>query len=286
MKKGLFIMLLAAWAGAGYAQEDTTAKKNEPKAEKDTIRVGNILIIRTPGSKDSDYDDDHSDSYHYKRHRSDRVTTNWMIVDLGYSGFTDNTDYSSPEAQAFLHNPNGTPLYKGDFNIKGTRISNFSLWFFMQRRNLYKGIINLKYGIGIENNNYYYKTPITYVDGATPYVFRDSVSFGKNKIALDYLTVPLMINFNTNPDRHSGGFTISFGVSGGWLYSSRQKQESDERGKKKNKTDFNFSNWKAAYIAELGLGPIKIYGSYAITKMHEFAIDQRPYNVGLRLSVD
>ena len=278
-------MLLAAWAGTSYAQEDTTAKKSEQPAAKDTIRVGNILIIKSPGSKDSDYDHD-NDSYHYKRNRNDRVTTNWIIIDLGYSGFTDNTNYNSPEAQAFLHNPNGTPLYEGDFNIKGTRISNFSLWFFMQRRNLYKGIINLKYGIGIENNNYYYKTPITYVDGATPYVFRDSISFSKNKIALDYLTVPLMINFNTNPDRHNGGFTISFGVSGGWLYASRQKQESDERGKKKNKTDFNFTNWKAAYIAELGLGPIKIYGSYAITKMHEFAIDRRPYNVGLRLSVE
>ena len=38
----------------------------------------------------------------------------------------------------------------------------------MQRVNIYKHVVNLKYGFGIETNNYFYKTPITYVDGASP----------------------------------------------------------------------------------------------------------------------
>jgi hypothetical protein len=209
-----------------------------------------------------------------------------LIVDIGYSGFDDRTDYSSAEAQAFLQNPLGGPLYEGDFSTKGIGISNFSLWFFMQKLNLYKHVINLKYGFGIENNNYYYKTPITYVDGGTVYVKRDDVLFSKNKLAVDYFTAPMMVNINTTPDARNGGLQISFGVSAGFLYSARQKQISDERGKQKDKTDFNLERWKLAYVGELGLGPVKLFGSYAFTPLHKYGVEQFPYNVGIRLSAE
>ena len=44
----------------------------------------------------------------------------------------------------------------------------------------------------------------------------------KNKLAADYLTVPLMVNFNFTPERRNG-FGFSAGVSAGYLYSARQK---------------------------------------------------------------
>jgi hypothetical protein len=155
----------------------------------------------------------------------------------------------------------------------------------MQRRNIYKHVINLKYGFGIENNNYYYKNPITYVEGITPQVKRDTVIFSKNKLAADFFTAPVMININTTPNNHKyGGFQVSFGMSVGYLYSARQKQISDERGKQKNKTDFNLERWKLAYIGEVGLGPVRLYGSYAWTPIHQNGVDQHPFTVGLRFS--
>lgn len=277
-------MLCTAWACNSFAQEDTTAKKIEPNEEGDTIRVGNIIIIKKGNGHSNDYNHSDNQSYKHRRYKKDNVTTNWCVVDIGYSGINDQTDYSSQEAQEFIHNATNPPVNEGDFAIKGARISNFNLWFFIQRRNIYKNIINLKYGFGIENNNYYYKTPITYIDGGNPYVIRDSVSFSNNKIAADFFTVPIMININTNPNSRHGGFNISFGVSAGFLYSARQKQKSDERGKQKQKTDFNLESWKVAYVAELGLGPVKFYGSYGITPIHEYGVEHIPYNVGIRLS--
>jgi len=267
------------------AQEDTTAKKAAPPTESDTIRVGNIIIVKKGDGTRKDYDDDNNhESYKYRRSKKDNVSTNWFVVDIGYSGFNDQTDYNSQEAQEFIPNAGNPPVNKGDFAIKGAKVSNFNLWFFMQRRNIYKHIINLKYGFGIENNNYYYKTPITYVDGGNPYVIRDTVSFSKNKIAADFFTVPVMININTSPNSRHGGFNFSFGISAGYLYSARQKQKSDARGKQKQKTDFNLESWKVAYVGELGLGPVKFYGSYSITPIHQYGVDQRPYNVGIRFS--
>ncbi len=272
-------MLLGACYQAGFAQEDSTkAKENE----SDTIRVGGIIIIKKGGNNNDDINKNYH-RYNYRKTKSN-ITTNWMIVDLGFSGFDDKTDYSSAEAQAYLQNPNGQPLQSGDFSYKGTKISNFSLWFFMQRVNIYKHVINLKYGFGIENNNYYYKTPITYVEGANPVVKRDTLIFSKNKLATDFFTAPIMININTTPNARYGGFQISFGISAGYLYSARQKQISDERGKQKNKTDFNLERWKLAYVGEVGLGPVRLFGSYAWTPLHKYGVEQYPFNVGVRFS--
>jgi Outer membrane protein beta-barrel domain len=274
------IMLTAACIQAGFAQDDST----KTAQESDTIRVGSIIIIKKGGDK-SEYDVyKDKDNYKRKYHRKSNITTNWLIFDIGYSGFNDRTDYGGAEAQAFLQNPNGTPLNSGDFSIRGSRISNFNLWLFMQKLNLHKHVINLKYGFGIENTNFFYKTPLTYIDGGTVYVKRDDVTFSKNKIAADYFTAPLMLNFSTNPDRKNGGLQLSIGVSGGILYSARQKQESDERGKQKQKTDFNLDRWKAAWVAELGLGPVKLYGSYSINTLHKYGVEQYPWLAGIRFS--
>jgi len=288
MKKVLFVLLLAAGIQTSYAQEDTTILKKEIPEESDTIRVGGIIIIKKKGDDgDNEYKVAPENKYRHKNnYKRENITTNWLIFDVGYSGYNDKTDFSTPEAQDFLRFQNGNPATKGDYSLRAGRISNFNLWFFMQRVNIYKHVVNLKYGFGIETNNYFYKTPITYVDGSSPFTFRDSVNFSRNKIAADFFTVPVMININTNPNAGRwGGFQISFGVSGGYLYASRQKQVSNERGKQKQRTDFNLNKWKVTYVAELGLGPIRLYGSYSMTTLHTFGLDQYPYNIGVRVNL-
>lgn len=274
----IMFMLMGACMQAGFAQDDST----KTAQEGDTIRVGSIIIIKK-GGEQSNYDVYKDKSYH-RTYKKSNITTNWLIFDVGYSGFNDRTDYGAASTQAFLQNPNGIPLNSGDFSIRGIRISNFNLWLFMQKLNMYKHVVNLKYGFGIETTNFFYKTPITYVDGGTVYVRRDTVSFSKNKLAADYFTAPIMINFSTNPDRKNGGVQISVGVSGGILYSARQRQISSERGKQKNKTDFNLERWKAAWVAEVGLGPVKLYGSYSINPLHKYGVEQYPWLAGIRFS--
>jgi hypothetical protein len=117
-----------------------------------------------------------------------------------------------------------------------------------------------------------------------PFIFRDSISFTKNKLAADYLTVPLMLNFSTTPNNDKKALSISFGVSAGYLYSQRNKQKSEERGKEKNKGDYDLNRFKFSYVGELGLGPVKLYGSYSPKSMYDRGMDVRPYTFGIRLS--
>ena len=165
----------------------------------------------------------------------------------------------------------------------------------MQRIKLGDPHLNLKYGVGLEMNNYRYKSSVSYKEGGivpytagtstnAPFIFRDSISFTKNKLAADYLTVPLMLNFVSNPENKKKGISLSAGVSAGYLYSQRNKQKSGERGKDHNKGDYDMERFKLSYVGELGLGSVRFYGSYSPKSMYEHSLDMRPYTIGFRFS--
>jgi hypothetical protein len=114
-------------------------------------------------------------------------------------------------------------------------------------------------------------------------VILDTITYSKNKLACDYLTIPLMLDFNFTPHKRRV-FGISLGISAGYLYSSRQKLISSQNGKQKFHDPFDLNPWKISYIGELQLGPIKLYGSYATQSMFKKGLDQIPYTFGIRLS--
>jgi len=277
MKRMIMYVLVSTYSMAVLAQQDST--RNE-STSVDTIRVGNFIIIKKEANGNTNVDISRQPG---KARPKKNIRTNWWIVDLGYAGFNDITDYNSAGAKAFMPNAGSTPINAGDFSLGSFRVSNFNLWFFMRTHNLSRHVLNLKYGFGIESNNYFYKTNLTYVDGANPYVIRDNVDFSKNKLVASYLTVPLMLNINTAPNERRKALQISAGVSTGLLYRARQKQISDDRGKQKQSTNFNLERWKMSLVGELGLGPVKFYGSYALTPLHRYGVEQLPYNVGIRL---
>jgi hypothetical protein len=272
------------------APEDTSGKGAKTQ---DTIRINEQMFIIGNGigkSLDKIIDEGVKDvdikkiGYSLKntfKKKPKKVSTSWFGFDIGFAGYNDQTNYSSVEAQNFLRPASLVPNRAGNYALRTSRVSNFNLWFFMQRLSVVKSVVNLKYGLGIESNNYFLKTGITYVDGADVYTTDKGAIFSKNKLVANYLTVPLMVNINTNPSKVKKGFQISAGVSGGYLIGARQKQKSAS-GMDKNKTDFNFEQFKLAYVGELGLGPVKLYGSYSMTPLHKYGLNQFPYTVGIR----
>src|SRR5690606_31951940 len=147
--------------------------------------------------------------------KKSRVSTIWGILDLGFSNFTDKTNYGLTNS-FLLNDPLGTPMNSHDFKTRNGKSVNVNLWFFMQKVNLIKENVNLKYGLGLELNNYRFKSSVSLRDGGVlpysggmitnqPFAFRDTISFSKNKLAADYLTVPVMLNFSTN-DKKGNSF--------------------------------------------------------------------------------
>jgi hypothetical protein len=278
-------------------REDVRVKPviDTPVAKKpvDSLRVGNIIIIRD-GNKSQDNENGTNKKTYWNRHRNKQgnVSTNWIILDLGFSNYVNKTtDYTN--GGGYVYNRAGaTPLGENDFDLNVGKSINVNIWLFMQRLNLVSHHLNLKYGLGVELNSYRYKSSVSYlrdnpfVTGVAPapVVIRDSVSFTKNKLATDYVTVPLMLSYSTNPNNQNKGFGVSFGVSAGYLYSQRNKQVSSERGKEKTSSGIGVKQFKISYVGEIGLGPVRLYGSYSPSSFYKKQLDMRPYTLGIRFS--
>jgi len=286
MKSVIYTVAAVMLAVSGFAQTDTT-KPNQP----DTIKVGNFIIIKKE-KKTNSYDTTNSNvlvdiggndngegNHHY---HEKLITTNWLIFDLGFANWRDHTAYGSPEANDYLRAGQGQPFTSADLNLKNNKTSNVNIWLFMQKLNVINHVINLKYGIGLEMYNWRYETNITYNKNPA-YISRDTIQFSKNKLATDYITIPFMININPFPHKRQG-LSFSVVISAGYLYNSRNKQVSDERGKQKLHGDFDLDPWRIAYVGEIGLGPVRVYGSYSINNLYQHGVVQYPYAVGLRFS--
>lgn len=276
-------MALCICMGA-FAQTDTTGPKTV-----DTIKIGNIIIIKKGDGKTTEPKEEKKSENDgvtveikkRKDYKPSNISTNWWIVDLGFANVNDQTNYSAIAVPGGYF-PGGS---KNLMSLRNGKSVNVNIWFFMQRVNLIEHVVNLKYGLGLELNNYRFENNIRFQYEPRDFINRDGqvAKFEKNKLAADYITLPVMLNFNFNPKKKKS-YGFSAGVSAGYLYASRQKLISDERGKEEIKNDFNLEPWKVSAIGELNLGIIRFYGSYALNNMFRDGLNQTPYNIGIRFS--
>jgi hypothetical protein len=214
------------------------------------------------------------------------VRTNWFSFDLGYANFEDK----SPTIY-YLLPPSGIMPPIGGIEPQNLKLingksSNFNLWIVQQKVSLYKNKLNLKYGVGFEMFNFRLEQPVSFRNDLPNKMILDNISFSKNKLFAKYLTVPFQLNFKSDP-KSNKSFYMSAGMSAGYLVDARNKQISSERGKQKHDGNFNLNNWRFATIGELGVGGIRLYGSYGLTNLFEKGfsrIEFHPYTIGLRFS--
>lgn len=276
--KRISILLTGLFIGfTSMAQTDTTAKE-----KVDTVRIGGMIIIKKKGNND-DGEKTVSTKITYSSNRDNtpkKISTNWFVFDIGFNNYTDKTDYASAAIQdpATGFAPGATDDW---FKLRNGKSINVNIWIFMQKLSLINHYVNLKYGVGVELYNYRYELPIKYSTSPTRVAMDNSTHYSKNKLAADYVSVPLMLNFNFAPHKKRN-VGLSAGVVAGYLYSSRQKTVTDADGKRKKRDDFDLRPFKLAYTGELTFGWVGVYGTVATQSMFEKGPDQTPYAVGLR----
>ena len=276
----------------GKITKDTFLSVNE-----DTVRLGSLQIIK---SQDSNYKKDwvsmieegnfNNTNFTIKRAPKilKNIETNWFIFDLGFANFVDK----SPTLYWLAANPNSLPFYPGpvmspeNFTLNNKKSTNINIWVVTQKLNLYQHKINLKYGLGLEMFNFRFDKPISFREDIITNIKMDVVSFTKNKLLVRYLTVPVQINFSPNPTNRKALYA-SMGMSVGYLWNAKNKQISGERGKEMFRGNFNLNDWRFATIGELGVGAVRLYGSFANSNLfnkNQSFIDMQPFAIGLRFS--
>lgn len=275
MVKRIFSLLLVAVLALNLSAQNNS--------ERDTVVIKVKKVSKN--SVDELIIEDNNQKWVRKVRRSN-LTTNWFNVDLGFSNYVDNTVYASAAAQAYA--PGASDTW---FKLKNGKSINVNIWIVSQKLNLIKHAVNLKYALGLELNNYRYVQPIRYDDvppaiSNPPVVTNEAAMssrfYKKTKLAADYVTLPVLLNFNLTPNRKYD-FGFSAGVSAGYLYSARNKRVTTDEGKTKAKDDFDLNPWKLSYIGELNLGIVSLYGSYASKSMYKRGLEMTPYTIGLRI---
>ena len=271
----------------GKIRKDTFLSVND-----DTVRLGRLNIIKSQDSNnkkdwESMIEDGDFDNTNITIERAPKklknVTTNWFSLDLGYANYIDESpqkmaDFSLPYSKYFVNS--------GSLKLDNRKASNFNIWIVQQKLNVYQHKINLKYGVGFEMFNFRFEQPVSFRNEPGKTLYMDDVNFTKNKLFVKYLTVPVQLNFQPNPYSRKG-FYASIGLSAGYLVDARNKQISPERGKQKYDGTFELNNLRLATIGELGIGGIRLYGSYGSINLfdkNQSSFSLFPYALGLRFS--
>lgn len=283
MKKTLLATALVFTVFISWSQQDSSATKIEDykiiknKKVKDSPKIleissnsNELISIKTKNSS---------------KQKPKNITTNWLILDLGFANVKDETNYATAQSGSYFQTFNRPEVDENSMKLINNKSSNFNLWFFMQKVSLAKRKLNLKYGLGLEQFNFRYENNLSYRNKPSSFIFNDSINFSKNKLFINYLTIPVMFNYNANPEKKNS-FQFSAGVSAGYLLNARNKQISAERGKQKTQGNFDLENFKLSLVGELGLGPVRLYGSYSLNNMFKSGtgLQQTPFTFGIRFS--
>ncbi len=268
MKPLILILSIVLLNNIAYAQDDDNDNSSKKKGHYLTIDQNGINV-------------------HSKKNKDeDRFEIGDMIFDLGINSLVDHTNYNSAAAQNFLKvDPS---LRNGNlFDMNQGKSINVNIYPLTTKYRLLgtdKQKIFLVSGIGLQFYNFRFNKPISYVNTTSPAVIMDTAHFSKNKLAFDYVNIPLGLTFKTRLSEKRW-LVYGAGLTGGYRLASWTKQISSERGKQKDHDQFDFNNFNSCVTAELGIDNVfRLYATYQLTALQTDGLDQHPFCIGIRFS--
>lgn len=223
--------------------------------------------------------------------KNKRFEWSFGVLDLGLNMLVDKTDYSMPQPASLANNFEGIPpdkINKDLFALRNGRSWNVNIYPVMLG---YKAVKQPKFethiytGLGLQIYNFRFANDLSFINyNNQQKIYIDSLaSFTKDKLALNYLTIPLAVNFKHKIDNKLW-LVYGIGASFGYRLGAWTKQVSGERGKEKNHDLTNFRDYNFNITGELGLNDfIRLYAAYQVTNIYkDNSIKQYPLSFGIR----
>lgn len=132
-----------------------------------------------------------------------------------------------------------------------------------------RGAVNLQTAITIDWSNYYFKGNNVMVETSEGFEWEETgVNYDKNKLAVRYAQIPLMLNVNSDP-RGDDGVRISAGGYVGLLWNARTKLVSETNGTEKIDGDFGLTRVRYGLMGRVDFKWFDFYVMYNLTPMFE-----------------
>jgi hypothetical protein len=237
-----------------------------------------VLVINSDGVKIIKKDG--KTEKHLIKKDSKKFNGHWDGFELGVNGF--------------LTADNKTTLpknYEG-FDLKMEKSINVRINFLEQNVNLIKNHLGLVTGLGLNWVNYRFDNNIrlSNTDGYTSAKPENIVgtSYKKSKLVVNYLVLPVFLEYQTNSKANLRSFHLAGGMEFGLKIGSHTKivyNDGKDR-KEKERDGYNLNPFKADATVRVGWGKLNLYGTYAMTELFkaEKGPQLYPYSVGISFS--
>ena len=208
----------------------------------------------------------------HRKDRSGRFDGHWEGIEFGFNSFA-KTDYSMY-----------SPAYNNFMSLNQGKSLEFNLNFYELNIGLSKNYVGLVSGMGLSFNNYRFENPYTLQQGQnmTLPVLLEENNLSKTKLALSYLNVPLLLEFQIPVNHNEGRLFINGGIIGGVKIGSHTKVKYGEK-KDKDRSGFNINSFNYAATARIGYKDICLFAKYNLTPLFENGKgpELTPFTIGI-----
>jgi hypothetical protein len=149
---------------------------------------------------------------------------------------------------------------------------------------LVKNYVGLVSGMGISFNSYRFENPYTLKKGVqrTEPVLLDYSDLSKTKLAVTYLNVPLLLEFQIPVNHNEGRLFINAGLVGSVKIGSHTKVKHGDI-KDKDRSGFNINSFNYSSNVRIGYKDISLFAKYSLTSLFEAGKgpELTPFTVGI-----
>jgi hypothetical protein len=213
-----------------------------------------------------------------KKKKQPKFDGHWAGIEIGINGYL-NKDFmfDMPKDYEFL-------------DLTYEKSIDFSINFFEQNINLVNNKFGMVTGVGVRWNNYRLGNNILLVPDTTV-IFgypSDEKDWRKSKMVVNYLNIPLLFEYQTNPYTNKNSFHVSAGMIFGWRFRTYTKMMDRDNGRNVSKTKgegFHMNPFRYDATARIGWGVINLYATYSLNTLfkNDRGPELYPFAVGLQL---
>jgi len=273
--------------GNGPGEEYSTRIETKSNGDTTIVNIGNVKVIVQEGNPNkvtiggSELEVDDDGNVQFRRKRQDRYDGHWGGFDLGVNGFLNsNNGFDIPDRYEFL-------------DLRMEKSINVKLNFFEQNFNLISNKLGLTTGLGFEWRNYRFDNHVvlekTGNDIINAYDFYAPRDYTKSKLVVNYLNLPLMIEYQTNRYSKKNSFHIGAGIETGLRIGSHTKlvyQDDGRKKKDKDPGDYHLNPFKYDLMVRVGWGKFNLYGNYSLNTLfkNNRGPELYPFALGITLA--
>jgi uncharacterized glyoxalase superfamily protein PhnB len=276
MKNGLLALLITVCSLNALSQvvPDTT-----------NITIGDktiIVIDSNPTKQQTTAPTDNTSSVNYPEAEDQKLLlTHFAGIDLGFSRLVDESNNSQRDSATDW------------LSLNPSRSLTWRLNLLEQKVRLYRDYIGLLTGFSITYAGYGFQNNIDLASSDSLGAFAVAVDpdvrdYSKNKLRTTSLQIPLMLEFNTssNPKKH---FHLAFGVQGGWVTTSIQKQKwQNELGRftSRRRDEFNIQPFTLDLAVRIGFNKTSVFVNYGLQPFFEKQVGTKVFPIvfGIQLT--